>query len=122
MVFILRQASSTASGPPSPKWKARAVRIAASCFAVVGDGALDVPLSGSLIYLTIVGDGALDVPLSGSLIYFTIVGDGAIAELLKMLAFLRIRRPAEWGLYLSVDKFYTLVSTKIALRQVLLAV
>ena len=103
MIFILRQASSTASGPPSPKWKARAVRIAASCFAGVGDGALDVPLSGSLIYLTIVGDGAL-------------------AEPLKMLAFSRIRRPDEWGLYLSVDKFHTLVSTKIALRQVLLAV
>ena len=51
-IFILRQTSSTASGPPSPKGKAREVRIAASCFTAVGDGVRNV----SLFY--IVGDGA----------------------------------------------------------------
>ena len=55
MIFILRQTSSTASGPPSPKGKARAVRVAASCFIVVGDGALDVPSD----FFIVVGDGAL---------------------------------------------------------------
>ena len=52
VIFILRQTSSTASGPPSPKWKARAVRIAASCFTIVGDGALDVPQNRSGFYFT----------------------------------------------------------------------
>ena len=57
MIFILHQTSSTASGPPSPKGKARAVRIAASCFTIIGNGAPTYRNTK-----IIVGDGALDVP------------------------------------------------------------